>query len=334
MSWPGSLEALTPLLRPLARQRAARAAASGPELHAGPYRLLRQLEGGGEAQVWQAVHSSAGTPSVVKVQSATALPDRLQREVAVLHALQRDGVPNVVRLLPLEDSGQIPDEPGVLRTWRGEPRQFCALEALPSGRDTNLIKQGPLTRNDALAVCDSLRAALRAMHVHLKIIHNDLKPDNLVVWRAKGTLPGRIQVRLLDFGQAAHLVPHPVTEQPYVGPTPAYRYVYDSGTWPYCAPERWQRLPLDDRSDQWSFAATVFELITGERLVRGLSKAQCQAEIVSGAYLEVVHDAKLPPQARTAFTRALAVNMLDRYPAALPMSGLDGFFRDLEGALA
>jgi len=313
----------------------------GTELHAGPYRLLRQLEGGGEAQVWLAEHAQQGSPAVIKVQSPASHPERLQREVTVLHALQVEAVPNVVRLLPLDDTGTIPDAPGVLHTWRGEPRLFCALEALPSGRETNLIKKGALSRDDALAVCDGLRAALRAMHVQFKIVHNDLKPDNLVAWRLKG-MPGpigrrgrpRVQVRLLDFGQAAPLVVHPVTGQPYLGPTPTFRYVYDSGTWPYFAPERWNREPLDDRSDQWSFAATVFELVTGERLVRGQGKAQCQEEIMSGAYLQAVSGSRLPPAAKVAFERALAPNMGDRYPPAAPMSGLDGFFRDLEGALA
>jgi eukaryotic-like serine/threonine-protein kinase len=325
-------------------RRARGGAAEGTALRAGPFRLLRQLDGGGEAQVWLAEHATTRAPAVVKVQSPTSRPERLRREVAVLHVLQTAQTPNVVRLLPLDGTGSVPDEPGVLRTWRGEPRLFCALEALPSGREHNLIRQGPLKREDALAVCDGLRAALRAMHADFKIVHNDLKPDNLVAWRP-GRSPqavrvdgppvaGRLHVRLLDFGQAAQLVSHPITGQPYLGPSEAHRYVYQSGTWPYCAPERWRREPLDDRSDQWSFAATVFELLTGERLVRAQGKAACENEIVGGAYLAHVRAAKLPEAAREAFQRALAPSMVDRYPAVPPMSGLDAFYRDLEGALA
>ncbi len=332
------------LLDRLRGARGREAASTGTDLHAGPYRLLRQLDGGGEAQVWLAEHNSTRSPAVVKVQSPASRPERLRREVAVLHLLQTAQTPNVVRLLPLDGMGTVPDEPGVLHTWRGEPRLFCALEALPSGREYNLIRQGPLKREDALAVCDGLRAALRAMHADFRVVHNDLKPDNLVAWRPgrsplavrvdTPTVGGRLHVRLLDFGQAAPLVSHPITGQPYLGPSETYRYVYDSGTWPYCAPERWRREPLDDRSDQWSFAATVFELLTGERLVRAQSKAACENEIAGGGYLAHVAAAKLPPAAREAFERALAPSMVDRYAGVPPMSGLDAFYRDLEGALA
>jgi len=237
------------------------------------------------------------------------------------------------------------DQPGVMRTWGGEEVLYCAMEPLPCGPVNNLIKQLPLKGRDVVAICDALRRALRVLHLEFEMIHNDLKPDNIAAWREKGT--GRLQVRLFDFGQAALLRPHPRTQSPCVTPEPAARYVYDYGSRPYQAPERWHGRSLlsqsdpeslaalvDDRADQWSFAATVFKLLTGRTLVAGQSEEQIQRTILGGGYFSAIDGARLPAGARAALTRALALNQTDRYPRSPSVSGLDFFCRDLEAALA
>ena len=280
---------------------------------------------------------------VVKVQRTEVRPERLRREAAVLYALRVVDVPNVVRLLPGEDGQQVSDQPGVMRTWGGQEVLYCALEPLPCGPANNLIKQLPLKGRDVVAICDALRRALRVMHLEFEMIHNDLKPDNIAASRARG----KLEVRLFDFGQAALLRPHPRSLSPCISPEPAARYVYDYGSRPYQAPERWhgrsvasQTDPesltslVDDRADQWSFAATVFKLLTGRTLVAGQSEEQIQRTILDGGYFSAIDAARLPVGAKAALTRALALNQADRYPRSPSVSGLDFFCRDLEAALA
>src|SRR5687768_7622379 len=89
----------------------------GRPLQAGPYRLERQLGGGGEAHIWLATHASAGTPAVLKIQRTEVRAERLRREVAVLYALQEVRTPNVVRLLPAGEDGQVRAEPGTMYNW-------------------------------------------------------------------------------------------------------------------------------------------------------------------------------------------------------------------------
>jgi serine/threonine-protein kinase len=316
----------------------------GRPLQAGPYRLERQLGGGGESLVWLGAHVSAATSAVLKIQRSEVRAERMRREVAVLYALQEVRTPNVVRLLPAGEDGQLHAEPGAMYNWSGDEVLYCAIELLPCDSDRNLIKQLPLKRRDVVEVCDALRAALRVMHVDFEMIHNDLKPDNVAAWR--DGRDGPLHVRLFDFGQAALLTPQPQTRYPCVTPEPWLRYVYDYGTWAYLAPERWRGqtadgsgVPapggalVDDRTDQWSFAAMTFEFITGRRLVNTQSKEQFKQAIVGGAYRAAVDEARLPGGAKAALKRALALDPAERYQRISSLSGLDFFCRDLEAAL-
>ena len=329
-------------------------------LYAGPYRLERQIGTGGESHVWLATHAGNGTTAVVKVQRSDVYPDRLRRETAVLHALLAVRTPNVVRLLPAGNDGVVSREPGVLRTPSGEELLYCVLELLPCEAKRNVVQQGPMKRADLLEVCFALRAALRVMHLDFRLLHNDLKPDNIVAWR--DPLDARLKVRLLDFGQTALLMPHPRVALPCVTPEPALRYVYVYGSFPYMAPERWhgqvvyesspsvspnapphgdhwpQAAIVDERADQWAFAASIFELLTGRPLVvaaRGSQyRDECRRIITSGAYASTVQEARLPARLKAVLERGLALNPSDRYAPAPSVSSLDFLCRDLEMALA
>jgi len=314
---------------------------------AGPYALEQQLGSGGESLVWLAAHTVDRTPAVVKVQRADVPTSRMRREVAVLYALQEVKTPGVVRLLPAGADSVVSREPGVMHTGTGEELLYFVMERLPAEANRNVIKQLPLKKSDVRDVCFGVSAALRVMHLFFQVVHNDLKPDNILAWRDPR---GGLQVRLLDFGQAALLSPHPRWSLPCITPEPQFRYVYVYGSKPYMAPERWHgqvvydrpdasgqwspEAVVDERCEQWSFGATVFELLTGQRLVNSGSDEQCRRIIVNGDYLSAVRDAKLPAAVKAVLSRALAVNPEQRYLPSPSVSGLDFFCRDLEDALA
>jgi eukaryotic-like serine/threonine-protein kinase len=321
-------------------------------LMAGPYRLETQIGNGGESHVWLATHLAYGTPAVIKVQRSDVYQDRLRRETAVLHALLEVRTPSVVRLLPAGDDGVVGRDPGVLRNRSGEELLYCALELLPCEAKRNVVRQSPMKRSDVVEVCFALRAALRVMHLDFQLLHNDLKPDNIVAWREPSD--GRLNVRLLDFGQVALLMPDRRAKLPCLTPEPALRYVYVYGSFQYMPPERWHGQSLydapsprdewvpdavvDERADQWSFAASVFELLTGRPLVAAAHgrrfREECRRTITSGAYESALRDARVPARARPALERALALNPADRYTPAPSVSSLDFLCRDLETALA
>jgi eukaryotic-like serine/threonine-protein kinase len=118
-------------------------------------------------------------------------------------------------------------------------------------------------RPPAPVLCQAVADACRGLHAAhelrdlvdghlLGVVHRDISPDNLM-------LGYDARVKVLDFGIA--LVrgrQAPVTE-----------YGTLKGKPPYMSPEQIKNLPLDRRSDVFSCAAVLWELITGQRLFGG-----------------------------------------------------------------
>lgn len=94
----------------------------------------------------------------------------------------------------------------------------------------------------------------------LKVIHADLKPDNLLMSLNKA------EIRICDFGSAME-----VSEQ--------VRTAYAQPRY-YRAPEIMLGLPYDTQIDVWSAGATVFELATGRILFTGKNNNQMIKQMI------------------------------------------------------
>lgn len=93
--------------------------------------------------------------------------------------------------------------------------------------------------------------ALRALR-RVKIIHADLKPDNMLMSLDK------TRIQLIDFGASMHVSEY-MANTAYVQP----RY--------YRAPEVMLGVPYDTQVDVWSLGTTLFELATSKILFAGAS---------------------------------------------------------------
>jgi serine/threonine protein kinase len=113
-------------------------------------------------------------------------------------------------------------------------------------------------RVDVIGLFVQLARGLQAVH-EAGFVHRDVKPDNVLVDES-----GR--VRLVDFGLV-----HRVGTSATVAGTPAYM-----------APELFDGAPPDPRSDQFAFAATLFEALTGERPFVGRSIIELQLHMRAG----------------------------------------------------
>ena len=85
-----------------------------------------------------------------------------------------------------------------------------------------------------------------------QLLHRDVKPANILLAELDS---GGWRALLADFGIARRVDDSTGLTQSNIA----------VGTVAYAAPEQLMGLPLDGRADQYSLAATAFELLTGRR---------------------------------------------------------------------
>jgi predicted ATPase/signal transduction histidine kinase/CheY-like chemotaxis protein len=119
----------------------------------------------------------------------------------------------------------------------------------PGGEPLDRLLEGPLETSQFLRLAVPLTCALRQMHAR-GLIHNDLKPANILVHRESGG------VWLTGFGIASRL---PREHHPPAPPEVI------AGTLAYMAPEQTGRMnrSVDSRSDLYSLGISFYEMLTG-----------------------------------------------------------------------
>jgi len=250
------------------------------------YTIERELGRGGMATVYLARDLRYDRPVALKVlhsELAVGLGDeRFQREVRLAARLQH---PHILTVL---DSGAAAG-----RLWFTMP--FVEGESL---RD-RLRRERQLPVEDALRIAREAAQALQYAHDH-GVIHRDIKPENLL-------LTGDGHTLVADFGIARALsgaADEKLTETGLAVGTPAYmspeQAAGDKG--------------LDARTDVYSLAAVLYEMLAGEPPYTG---ATTQALIVKrltepAPSVRSVRPS-VPPAVDEAIRKALAPVAADRF---------------------
>ncbi|MFO0649401.1 MAG: protein kinase [Polyangiales bacterium] len=203
------------------------------------WELIAPIGSGAMGDVWRARHLALGHEVAIKLMKPVAsgnreLVQRFTREARIAAQLRHRHIARV------EDFGATPDGAPwlVMELLRGE-----SLEEL-------FERQGRLDRETVLTVARHVGAACDVAHA-AGIVHRDLKPANCFMVREED---GTAQVKVLDFGVAKAADGMKLTG---VG-------VQLLGTPVYMSPEQTQGPSnIDGRSDLWSLAVMLFELLTG-----------------------------------------------------------------------
>ena len=121
------------------------------------------------------------------------------------------------------------------------------------------IAQGPLSIRQAWSIARQFAEGLAAAHAK-GIVHRDLKPENVML-----TPEGA--VKILNFGVARQVVAAaPAGATPVATVTDAGTVAGTIlGTVGYMSPEQATGRNADFRSDQFSFGAVIYELLTATR---------------------------------------------------------------------
>ena len=203
------------------------------------YAVARELGRGGMASVWLAQDLRHERPVAIKVllpELAAAIGvDRFVREIRLTAGLQH---PNIVAVL---DSGVVPGPNGVPLPWYA--MAYIAGESLRQRLD----RDRHLAVEDALHITEAAAAALHAAH-RAGVVHRDIKPENLLLADA--------HVCVTDFGIAKALIDTGGERLTSTG--------LAIGTAAYMSPEQATADTVDARSDQYSLACVLYEMLAGE----------------------------------------------------------------------
>src|SRR5271156_3570312 len=202
---------------------------------------IRELIGrGGLGDVYRAWDHHLGRPVAVKrvrlqaAQTDRKLLEQTWREAMTPACLQH---PNIVTIF---DYGI--DAEGA----------YVVMELIEGETLEDILTRGPLQYEDFLRFAQQSLEAIIAAHA-LGLIHPDLKPGNFMIARSADS--GQFQVKILDFGLAKYLD----------APQPQSIDHFNSlmGSIHYMAPEQFQRLPIDHRTDLYSLGCIFYEAVTG-----------------------------------------------------------------------
>ncbi len=255
-------------------------------------RLLGIAGQGGMGIVYRAEQASPRRIVAVKLLNQAPSPEKLaafKREAETIARLEH---PNILPVYGYGEAG-------------GRP--YLVLRYLSGGSVAGLIRRGPLAPADAARWLRAVAAALDFAHAR-GLVHRDVKPSNMLLDEAGNAY-------LTDFGIAA------AEEGTVTGSS--------VGSAAYMSPEQASGQKADRRSDLYSLAASLFEMLTGRQ--------PYTAETPLGVIVRHINDPipsaraikpDLPPAVDDLIQSGLAKD-----PAARPPSAGE-FARRLDQALA
>ena len=253
----------------------------------GAYRLLSAIGAGGMGCVYLAEDTRLERQVAVKVllpgmSADTQWRRRFEQEARVASALNHPGI------VTIHDIGR---DAGV---------DFLVMELVRGETLAKRIPEGGMSVAEARRYGIEMADALAAAHA-AGIVHRDLKPGNVMVTESGG-------IKVLDFG-LAKTGPALRTARSASGLSGEGTIV---GTVAYMSPEQAKGLPVDARTDIFSFGAVLYEMLTGRRAFKGDSDISTLAALLDKEP-ELLKLRHTPGEMRQIVSRCLAKSRDDRY---------------------
>ena len=227
------------------------------------YEIRRKLGQGGVGTVYEGYDRQLKRKVAIKrlvADDSTDSPGAVEELLRECHSLSALNSPNIVSLYDFGEDGDGP---------------FVVMELLEGETLEEIIVRAPFTEQDFLILAEqSLEGIVAAHAAHLQ--HRDLKPENfMVTW-----LPsGRMQLKLLDFGLAKFSIEP--SKQTIAHENSIFGSIH------FMAPEQFEQLELDARTDLYALGAVFYYALAGQYPFDGDSVALVMAGHLTGKYKDL-----------------------------------------------
>src|SRR3954471_18732107 len=272
----------------------------GREILGGQFLVLEKIGTGGMGSVYKASQPAMNRMVAIKIlhpklANRKDLTSRFRREARAMSQLTHPNTVKVFMYGELEDDGSL----------------YIVMEML-EGRNLNqtVRKEGPLPVERAIPILIQCCGALQEAH-DLGIVHRDLKPENIFLSKQGGI---QDYPKVLDFGLAK------VTErQMQPGSVILTQEGMVFGTPEFMSPEQAQGKILDARSDIYSLAVILYELVTGKLPFDARTPMECVTLHVQATPIPLATRAPsrtFPHGLQAVLDRAMSKKPEERYQTA------------------
>lgn len=264
-------------------------------LLAGRYLVGDLIGRGGMANVFRGTDTKLGRTVAIKILKADLANDpafrtRFRQEA---QAASRMAHPTIVRVF---DAG----EETVKHDGRVSREPFIVMEYVHGRTLKEVISEGPLESARAVTIAEGILTALEYSH-RAGVVHRDIKPGNVMITPDE-------QVKVMDFGIARAVSDSSST----VAQTTAIL-----GTASYFSPEQAKGEVVDARTDLYSTAVVLFEMLTGRAPFRGDTAVAVAYQHVSETAVRPSSvNRKVSPALDHVVLRGLSKDRFERYQTA------------------
>ncbi|MCH9683347.1 MAG: protein kinase [Deltaproteobacteria bacterium] len=201
----------------------------------GRYQITDIIGEGGMGVVYEAWDTQVERKVAIKLVRSDTTSDRkfitrFRRELEITSQLRH---PSTIRVFEHGESD--------------DGRPYMVMELLTGESLADRMERGRIPEMEALQVARQIAESLSEAHEN-GVFHRDLKPDNIFI----ETVGVSKVIKVLDFGIAGGVDATRLTQAGEVFGTPQYM-----------SPEQCNGLPLDHRTDIYSLAVILYEMIEG-----------------------------------------------------------------------
>jgi hypothetical protein len=266
------------------------------------YQFIEKLGAGGMGEIWKAQDTRLNRTVAVKILTSASAgdPERRRRFIQEAQAASALNHPNIITIHDIISE---------------DDAEYMVMEYVQGKTLIDLIPKGGLRVPQVLKYAVQMTDALQTAH-SAGIIHRDLKPGNVMV-----TETGLVKV--LDFGLAKLTDTSPLSGTGAPGEVDATQTIDQKpltvegsiiGTVSYMSPEQAQGKRVDLRSDIFSLALVLYEMVTGTRAFSGDSALSTLSAILRDEARPIPEIAPdTPPQLEQVIHRCLRKNPDQRF---------------------